>query len=68
MKIAFKQSPITVNNIIEVVAVREQLRFPNILGGSDKAPPLDGTHKHTGSTLLMLISVCISIPGAEPIK
>lgn len=69
MEVAFKCSPITVNIIIKIATVGEQPRFPaNVFGGSDQALPLDGNPKHTESSPLMLISVCISIPGAEPIK
>ncbi len=64
-----EQSSITVNNLLQIVTILVQLRFSvNFFGSSDVALTLDGTHKHTGGRLLMLILVCISIPGAEPIK
>lgn len=58
------------SNIFKIITDRgEQLGLPaGDFGGSGEAPPLDGTHEHSGAVALMLISVCISIPGAEPIK
>lgn len=69
MKTASKQATVTVNNITRIDAAGvETESHCKYCGGSGTAPPLDGTHEHDRSTPLMLISVHISIPGAEPIK